>query len=213
MESEEDATMHPLHIHDSTDLFITLCKHGTVPEKQTCQCVCICVHANIFGVLQCHTWTVFRASEDRIDISDEFTARWSARGAKQGDLFHSPPHTHFQILAHCVCHAHYRSTVPLAPDSAQQTQWILTCTPAIASLKAKCPQSFGQECVNGYIYMHPYTVIKAMLQFSWNTVIMLMWLCSVTIIGIQYVDYCCFNGCIRACICYKIMHACITFPQ
>ncbi len=136
MESEEDATMHPLHIHDSTDLFITLCKHGTVPEKQTCQCVCICVHANIFGVLQCHTWTVFRSSEDRIDISDEFTARWSARGAKQGDLFHSPPHTLFQILAHCVSN----------------------------------------------------------------------WSRSVTIIGIQYVTYCCFNCCIQACICYTIMH-------
>lgn len=209
MESEKDPTMHPLHIHACTDyhaLQTWQCSRKT--NMPMCVYLCACKYL----------WCVATHGQFPELLKTELTSQMSSllggvQEAQNKVTFFTPT-THFQILAClvCVCCAHYRSTVPLAPDSTQQTQRTLTCTLAIASLISKCPQSCGQVCVNGYIYMHPYTVIKAMLQFSWrskNTVIRLMWLCSVTITVIQYVDHWCFNCSIQACISYIIMHACM----
>lgn len=158
-----------------THRFITLYKHGTVPEnKHANVCVFVCMQISLVCCSSTHGqfpehWKTDLTS--RMSSLLVLTKVESKRRKTRWPFHSSPVHTHTlsQILPHSVGCAHYRSNVPLAPDSTQPTQRTLTCIPAIASLTAKCPQSFGQGCVNGYIYMPSYTVIKAVLQLSWSS--------------------------------------------
>jgi len=76
--------------------FITLYKHGTVPEKETCQCVrIVCMQITLICCSSTHGQFSEHWKTDFPSLTSSLSLLRRARGARQGDLFHSSPkHTH-----------------------------------------------------------------------------------------------------------------------